>query len=96
MGTEDVSAIISHLTPVAHFPNFYDSLGTVKEVFRKGIPETITDSTVKTLVEDLQLPLIFLTLLTRRVRQLTNVPGLIALFLTENRSTETICSVPCL
>ncbi|KAG6178572.1 hypothetical protein E4U36_006329 [Claviceps purpurea] len=66
MGTEDVSAIISHLTPVAHFPNFYDSLGTVKEVFRKGTPETITDSTVKTLVEDLQLPLIFLTLLTRR------------------------------
>lgn len=55
MGTEHVSAIISYLTPVAHFPNFYDSLGTVKEgfFFRKGIPETKTDSTVQTLVEDL-------------------------------------------
>lgn len=37
MGTEHVSAIISYLTPVAHFPNFYDSLGTVKEgFFSKG------------------------------------------------------------
>ncbi|KAG6015825.1 hypothetical protein E4U54_002881 [Claviceps lovelessii] len=51
---EDVYSMLGQLTPVAHFPNFHDSLGAVKELCKRGVLESIMNTLITTHEEDLQ------------------------------------------
>ncbi|KAG5928897.1 hypothetical protein E4U42_007764 [Claviceps africana] len=54
VGHEDVCSILKQLTPVAHFPNFHDSLEATKDLCQKKVLENITGTLGTTHGEGLQ------------------------------------------